>query len=209
LQKIKRNGGDLKYLIMDEPFYFGHRYSGPTACHEPAEALAKRIAETTVVARRIFPHLEVGTVEVVDQSGPWVDELLAWTDTYKRVTGESLAFLNTDVSWSEPSMRNLAPLEKGLRERHIPFGVIYNADAETRSDAMFLDSARRHIGEVGPGPFSDWQRCTEDHKSDQDESFAMPWWPPIAPTPRHTKLIHRPIWPSWKRSIATFARRSR
>jgi hypothetical protein len=40
------------------------------------------------------------------------------------------------------------PLESGLRERHIPFGVIYNADAETRSDAMFLDSARRHISEV-------------------------------------------------------------
>jgi hypothetical protein len=148
LLKIQRNGGDLKYLIMDEPFFFGHQYSGPTACHESAEALAKKIAEMTVVARRIFPHLAVGTVDVVDQSRQWVDDLLAWADTYKRVTGEPLAFFHTDVSWSEPAIKNLVPLEKGLRERHIPFGVIYNADAETVSDQMFLDSARRHISEI-------------------------------------------------------------
>jgi len=152
LQKIKRNGGDLKYIIMDEPFYYGHRYSGPTACHESAEALAKKIAAMTVVARRIFPHLEIGAVEVVDNSREWVDELLAWADTYKRVTGQPLAFFHTDVSWSEPAMKNLVPLEKGLRERHIPLGVIYNADGEAsfQSNAMFVDSARRHMGEVGP-----------------------------------------------------------
>ena len=152
LNKIKRNGGDLKYIIMDEPYYYGHRYSGPTACHEQPEALAKRIAEMTMVARRVFPGLKVGTVEVVDQSRPWVDDLLAWADTYKRTTGEPLAFFHADVSWSEPAMRNLKPLEEGMRERHIPFGVIYNADAESSfgSDATFVDSTRRHIGEVGP-----------------------------------------------------------
>lgn len=149
LNKIKRNGGDLKYLIMDEPFYFGHRYSGPTACHEAPEALAQRIGEMTVAARRIFPGLQVGTVDVVDASRPWVDELLAWADTYKRVTGEPLAFFHADVAWSDPAMRNLKPLEAGLRARHIPFGVIYNADAEVNSDATFIDSARRHMGEVG------------------------------------------------------------
>jgi hypothetical protein len=148
LQKIKRNGGDLKYLIMDEPFFYGHRYTAPTACHESAEALAKKIAAMTVVARRIFPHLQVGTVDVVDNSREWVDELLAWADTYKRVTGEPLAFFHTDVSWSGPAMQNLVSLEKGMKERHIPFGVIYNADGETASDAMFLDSARRHFSYI-------------------------------------------------------------
>ncbi len=32
--KLRRNGADVKYVTMDEPFYYGHKDSSPTACHE-------------------------------------------------------------------------------------------------------------------------------------------------------------------------------
>ena len=45
LEKIKRNGGDLQYIAMDEPYYYGHEDSEPGACHQSAEEIAREIAE--------------------------------------------------------------------------------------------------------------------------------------------------------------------
>lgn len=75
--KIRRDGGDVKYVGMDEPYFWGHRYSGPTACHESAQAIAKAVAESVHLVRRYFPNAQMGDTEVVDQSRSWVDELAA------------------------------------------------------------------------------------------------------------------------------------
>ena len=44
LERIRRNGGELSYIAMDEPFYYAHQYSGPNACHEPTTEIARRVA---------------------------------------------------------------------------------------------------------------------------------------------------------------------
>jgi len=148
LQRIQRLGGDLKYLVMDDPFFFGHRYPGPGACFAPPAILARQIAEQVRLVRTYFPKAQIGTAELVDESRPWIDELVAWTDLYQRVIGEPLAFFHADVQWSHGAIHNLVPLESALRARHIPFGIIYNADDAASSDETWIDNTRQHIAEV-------------------------------------------------------------
>jgi hypothetical protein len=148
LQRIQRLGGDLKYLVMDDPFFFGHRYSGPGACFEPPAILARQIAEEIRLVRTYFPKAQIGTADMVDESRPWIDELVEWTDVYQQVIGEPLAFFHADVEWSQGAIRNLAPLESALKARHIPFGIIYNADDAASSDETWIDNTRQHIAEI-------------------------------------------------------------
>lgn len=126
--KLRRNGAEVKYVTMDEPFFYGHRDSGPSACHEPAQALALALKESIAVVRKYFPDARFGADEVVDASAPWVQELVGWVDTYKSVTGEPLAFIHADTGWSEAALRNFVPLATALKQRGVPFGVIYDAD---------------------------------------------------------------------------------
>jgi hypothetical protein len=146
LQKIRRNGGDLRYVAMDEPFFYGHRDAG--GCHLSAAELARQVTASVTSMRRIFPELQVGDIEVVGADREWITELAQWTDAYRAAVGEPLAFLHADVGWSELAVRNLVPLARELKERHIPFGIIYNADADVTSTLEWTQSAERHFVEI-------------------------------------------------------------
>jgi hypothetical protein len=146
LQKIRRNGGDLRYVGMDEPFFYGHRDAG--GCHLSAAELARQVAASVASMRRIFPELQVGDIEVAGADGEWITELAQWADAYREAVGEPLAFLHADVGWSELAMRNLVLLARELKGRHIPFGIIYNGDADVTSTLEWTQSAERHFVEI-------------------------------------------------------------
>jgi hypothetical protein len=146
LQKIRRDGGDLRYIAMDEPFFYGHRDAG--GCHISAAQVAQQVAASVASMRRIFPQLQIGDIEVTGADQEWTSELAQWADAYRAAVGEPLAFLHADVSWSELAMRNLVPLAAELKQRHIPFGIIYNADANVSNDSEWTQSAERHFVEI-------------------------------------------------------------
>jgi hypothetical protein len=146
LEKIRRNGGDLRYIAMDEPYYFGHRDA--SGCHQSAAELAANVAQSVAAARRIFPNLEIGDIEVINASRPWIDELAVWADAYQAATGGKLAFMQTDIDWSELAMRNLRPLSEALQRRGIPLAIIYNADLNATTDESWEQSAESHIAEI-------------------------------------------------------------
>ncbi len=160
--KLRRNGADVKYVTMDEPYFYGHRDSSPTACHESAQALAEALVQGIAVARKYFPYAQIGTDEVVTKDRAWVDELAAWADTYQRATGEKLAYIHADVSWKEETVQNLVPPSRALKARSIPFGVSYNAAARgdepwfdgssvSNSDVGWVQNAVKHFTEVESG----------------------------------------------------------
>jgi hypothetical protein len=146
LEKIRRNGGELRYIAMDEPYYFGHR--DDSGCHQSAAELAAEVAQRVTDVRRIFPKVEIGDVEVVDASRPWTQELAAWADAYRTATGEKLAFMQTDINWSELALKNLKPLSDTMHARGIPFAIIYNADVSARTDESWEESAESHTAEI-------------------------------------------------------------
>jgi hypothetical protein len=147
LDKLRRNGADVKYLTMDEPYFYGHRDSSPTACHESAQVLAQALIRGIAIVRKYYPDAQIGTDEVVTKERPWVDELAAWADTFQRVTGERLAYMHADVGWTRESMQNLVPLSKALKARGIPLGISYNAAA--RDVEPWFDANNVHNSNVG------------------------------------------------------------
>lgn len=147
VEKIRRNGGDLHYIAMDEPYSWGHA----AACHETAAELARNVAANVMTVRSIFPNVKIGDIEVVGASSAWVDELAEWTDAYRAAVGENLEFLQTDINWSDLAMHALRPLSEALNARGIPLAVIYNADADATTDESWARSTERHISEIeGP-----------------------------------------------------------
>jgi hypothetical protein len=146
LQKIRRNGGELRYVDMDEPFFFGHR--DPSGCHLSATQLAQHVAASVASMRNIFPGLQVGDSEVVTADRQLNSELVEWVDAYRAATGEPLAFFHADVAWSQLAIRNLGPLAAQLKERRIPFGIFYTADGGVTSDLEWTQSAVRHFTEI-------------------------------------------------------------
>ncbi|WP_039595645.1 hypothetical protein [Ralstonia sp. A12] len=148
LQRIKRLGGHLDYLAMDEPFFYGHQYAGPDACKLSASQLAQDIAPNVAIAKTIFPGIKIGDVEVVYDSAAFLDATKEWIDAYAKATGTPLAFFHADESWSPQATQQLVPLAAFLKQRQIHFGVIYNAGPQGTSDALWAQAATRHADQV-------------------------------------------------------------
>ncbi|MEW6438575.1 MAG: carboxypeptidase-like regulatory domain-containing protein [Pseudomonadota bacterium] len=146
LQRIRSAGGMLDYVAMDEPFYYGH--VDPGGCRLPSAEIARQVAASIAAMRKIFPKLKVGDIEVVDADRGRAAALAQWADDIRAATGEPLAFLHTDVAWSELAIRNLPPLAVALHQRQVPFGIIYDGDADVSSDAEWARSALDHIAEI-------------------------------------------------------------
>ena len=147
-QKLRDNGADVKFVTMDEPFFYGHRDSSATACHESAQALARGLAQGIAIVRKYFPNAQFGADEVVNGDTSYVRELAQWADTYQSVMGVPLAYIHADLDWSEGPVRNLVPLAAALRQRHVPLGVIYDADRFSKSDASWSRNAVAHFAKV-------------------------------------------------------------
>src|SRR5262249_31685817 len=50
--KLRRNGANVKYVTMDEPYFYGHRDTSPTACHESPQALAQALKQSIAIVRK-------------------------------------------------------------------------------------------------------------------------------------------------------------
>lgn len=148
LSRIQRLGGDLAYIAMDEPFYYGHQYAGPDACKLSAAQLAQDLAPNVAIAKRIFPNIRIGDVEVLYDASDFLEATKGWVDAYAKATGDRLAFLHVDESWSPQATHHLVSLAGFLRSRQVRFGVIYNAGPAATSDTQWAQAAIRHADQV-------------------------------------------------------------
>jgi hypothetical protein len=92
-ERIKKNGGELRYVAVDRPLFFGHHFSGNNACHFTLSELAGSIAPNVTVLREMFSSIEIGDVEPVGAAKnlppDWVNEISRWTQVYGRSLGRS------------------------------------------------------------------------------------------------------------------------
>ena len=150
LERIKKLGGDLRYIGMDEPFWFGHVVSVAQdrgAAEAPINAIARNVARQVATAHRYFPEISVGDIEPVAVRSGYVEALKKWLDAYKAATGESLKFFHCDLIWQgnewQAPLMQIAHL---MRANQIAIGVIY--DGEGMSGAEWTTSAERHLVDV-------------------------------------------------------------
>ena len=71
VRRIRDNGGDLRYVQMDEPIYYGSIYNGPTGCRRSVHDTIVDVANNCKALWSEFPDAEVGDIEpIVGESGP-------------------------------------------------------------------------------------------------------------------------------------------
>jgi hypothetical protein len=146
-ERIKKNGGELRYVAMDEPLWYGHHFSGTNACHFTLSELAGQIAPNVAVLREIFPAVEIGDVEPVGAAknvpADWVDQIAQWTRVYQQVVGQKLSFFHADVVWNSPWQQQLGAIKRLAHERGLKFGVIYDGGGagKQESDELWTKEA--------------------------------------------------------------------
>jgi hypothetical protein len=153
-QRIRRLGGDLKYVALDEQLYFGHQYDGPRSCKWPIDQVAHVVAGHMKEMRTFFPGLQVGDIEPIGSAHPneRVDEIIQWTAAYRAAMGEPLAFMHADVQWHQPWEEELHLLAQSLRSAHIKFGIIYNGDGSDTTGEAWTGHAEERLATIEADP---------------------------------------------------------
>jgi hypothetical protein len=147
-QKIKRLGGDLKYVAMDEPEYYGSIYKGHDACSwTPAQVAANAVRNFAKI-RSVFPNVLIGDIEPVPppDAPDWIDRYIAFFDAWKAAAGSPLAFFHCDINWDAfPNwISDVEALRHVLVRNRIPFGMIYNGFGR-KTDEEWIRCAESHF----------------------------------------------------------------
>ena len=147
--RVKKLGGQIRYIAMDEPLFFGHYFNGTNACHWTIEAIAQNAAGNVKQFRGMFPDVEIGDIEPVNniRSGYWLDDIREWIEAYRKATGTPLAFFHDDMIWRESVAERTKLLTAALDSQGIKFGVIFNSRGDVSSDQEWLESAKHNINE--------------------------------------------------------------
>lgn len=158
VRRIQRLGGDLRYIAMDEPIFFGTLYRGANACRWTVEQMAQNAAANIKAVRAEFPGVTIGDIEPlpVDSTDKnWLDQYARGIDALQTATGEPLAFFHSDVLWNANRWSAaLGAMRDVVRSRGLPFGVIYNGNSSDLSDAGWVAAAESHMTayEAGADP---------------------------------------------------------
>jgi hypothetical protein len=149
-RRIRRNGGELRYLAMDEPCFFGTIFSGTNACRWSPDQMAENAARNIRALQAEFPDVIVGEIEPIPACFPdWASRYKEGILAFGRALGFLPAFFHADVNWMSNTFRSDLPeLHAMLLSLRIPLGVIYDGNMSDISDATWLRSASEHLDEV-------------------------------------------------------------
>lgn len=181
-RKVKRLGGEVAIVDMDEPLWYGMEFRGPRACHSDIESIARDAAQHLAELRSIFPSVRVGDTEPVLEAptdAQWPDRISQWTQAFQAAYGQKLEFFHADVVWSSSWQGALQAVSKAIRAQGIAFGVIYNSD---RRDKNNIEAMEQMLGRSAaveatiPMPdqvvFQSWQRYP-DRVTPETETGSM------------------------------------
>lgn len=163
-KRIKAAGGTLHLLAMDEPYYFGHFYDGPNACHWSAEKIAGEIDQFVRSMRMVFPEILIGDTEpLTDPAG--AKAYSDWMEIFRQVNGYDLAFLHMDIDWSRSNWaEEVIQIEEHGDQFDLPVGIIYNGNSFDVSDEDWLSAAGERV-----------KKLELDHHANPDHVLFQSW----------------------------------
>ena len=157
-QHIKAAHGELKYVAMDEPLYYGHYYTQREGkvdgCHSSIHEVMALSKETLSVYVREFPDVVIGDVEPtghLDEEPGWQSDLTEWATEFRTAMGKPLAFLDLDVVWNRPhaveDAVQIVHFAQQLQQQGLlgKIGIIYNGAKQDTSDKSWVADARKHV----------------------------------------------------------------
>jgi hypothetical protein len=144
-RRIRAAGGTIHLLALDEPFFFGHFYDGPNACHWTGETIARGVDAYIQVMRGEFPGIIIGDTEPL--AGPTLaSDYTGWLTTFKSIAGYDLAFLHMDIDWSRPRWPSEVKSIEDFGHSHgVPIGLIYTGNPDDPSDEAWLAAAGERV----------------------------------------------------------------
>ncbi len=163
-RRIQAAGGQLRYVQMDEPFFYANLYGG-NPCRWTVEQVAQGVVDFTKAIQEVFPDVIVGDIEPLLGGTAGVDPYRQWLDGFRGFTGKSLPFFVLDLDWSAPDWPEAAKqLEDYCHKNGTEFGMIYNGNFSDVSDEAWLRHAEerfaRYEGQYGGRPdiavFQSW-----------------------------------------------------
>jgi hypothetical protein len=154
--RIKMLGGELAFVAMDEPLWYGHHFKGKNGCQWPMERVAQNMMSEIADLRAQFPNVQIGDTEPVGTAQPpdWVEEIAQWTQVYQKVTGEKLSFFHADVVWNVPWQQQFSAIKNQMHRSGIKFGVIYDGGGtgKQESDVLWNQEAAERFRAVESNP---------------------------------------------------------
>ena len=178
-QRVRRLGGDLRYVAADSPLLAGHSFSGPGACQLPIAAMAQSTAKSARLFQSVFSQVQFVDIEAISnfKKPTWVAEIGQFHDAFRQAYGQPFIAMNFDVAWWQPGwQQRVRTLTQYLRRRGERIGVIYDGNPNARSDREWLNQAREHYREyetlVGSPPdeaiFQSWHKYPKRLLPDTD-----------------------------------------
>jgi len=156
-EKIKRAGGVIEFIAMDEPLWFGHYFKGKPGgqpgCQSSVEQILELIKAPLAVYREEFPNIAVGDTEPTDiaEQLHWKEDVSSWVVGFRNQTGHALAFMHLDIPFSRPGEGGFAVeyyrYVDGLKRQNLigAIGVIYDGMPTDSSDESWIQDAQEHI----------------------------------------------------------------
>jgi hypothetical protein len=150
VRRIKAAGGNLAFVAMDEPLWYGHVADQPHSCRLSLPELASGVAHSVAIIRSVFPDAQIGDIEPVGTKlgVAWPELISAWSAAFHEATGTPLRFFHADINWDAAWRADLARLSPLLEQRGIHLGVIYNGDPRAADDVAWTDRAMEHFQDV-------------------------------------------------------------
>lgn len=157
-EKIKRAGGTVTYVAMDEPLWFGRYFNGrrgeQPGCHSSVADILGLIRESLGVYQTEFPGVLVGDIEPtgIAEKENWQLDLAAFASGFRQQTGRPLAFMQLDTPFNHPGEEGVAVTfyhgveqlkRQGLIEK---IGLIYDGTPDDLSDDAWVADAKAHVG---------------------------------------------------------------
>jgi hypothetical protein len=160
-RRIKKFGGRIDYVAMDEPVWMGHVAKGVThpeirgavRCQDSVADLVEQIAPKVAILREIFPNIQVGDIDPINASTPSeIDDLAQFADLFLKKTTVPLAFVHADISWDTHWQPLLEALAEHMHKRGIRLGVICNGDPTDVQNEEWVSKALQRCRTIAADP---------------------------------------------------------
>jgi hypothetical protein len=185
---IKRLGGVVDYISMDEPLYRGHllawlgkpagKPDAPTrtGCRYPIDMLAQKVQPSIQLIRSIFPDVKIG--ETINLNKPavthlsnedYIERMEQWASAYRAATREPMAFSLIDIGQDRTQWQILPKLSAFYHSQGTALGILYTAPGTILEDDTWVQTVvntYKYVeGTLGARPdfvaFASWVRCPQ------------------------------------------------
>lgn len=146
LVRIKSNGGDIKFITMDEPIMAWYKMHNHSLSDSDIRKLVEELSEVTNDIYSIFPNVKIGDVEPLNQfDGDEEMIFSSFIDYYNKRFENKLSFLHYDLSWGGGWKSKISSLIGLADNKSINTGVIFNSQNTGGTTTSWMHNAEDNI----------------------------------------------------------------